>query len=209
MERSFGVKRFSSLMSDAVTELNEEADRVRMETSESAKAESTAETLPGEESESGRQLSTLGETLVFKGQLNAAEDLLIQGKVEGSIMHSGSNLTIGAHGNVKADIEAQRVIVQGTMQGDIRASEAIVVEPSAKVKGNMYAPRIALKEGARFKGTIDMDGFSAGKPEPQSGKVPGGKPASRDGSAGSAGGADKKQAAGDELNDRSVDNLLG
>jgi hypothetical protein len=49
------------------------------------------------------------------------------------------------------------VIVQGGVQGDIRGVEAVTIEPSARVNGNIYAPRIGLKEGAKFKGSIDMD----------------------------------------------------
>jgi len=102
-------------------------------------------------------LSVIGKTLVFKGELSAEEDLLIQGKVEGTIRHNASNLTIGAHGNVTADIDARSVIVQGQVTGDIRGEVAIVVEPSARVEGNLLAPQIGLKEGASFKGTVDMD----------------------------------------------------
>jgi cytoskeletal protein CcmA (bactofilin family) len=104
-----------------------------------------------------RDLSVIGQTLVFKGELTANEDLLIQGRVEGTIMHRAQNLTIGANGDVKADITAQRVIVQGRVQGNIRASESIVLEPSAHVIGNLVAARIGVKEGAKFKGHIDMD----------------------------------------------------
>lgn len=105
----------------------------------------------------GHTLSVIGQSLVFKGKLSAQEDLLIQGRVEGSINHDGTTLTIGAHGDVKADIVARRMIIQGAVHGDIRASDAIVVEASARVKGNLFAPRIALKEGAKFQGAVDMD----------------------------------------------------
>lgn len=107
-------------------------------------------------SAAARNLSVLGPSVVFKGKLSAEEDLLIQGRVEGSINHTAPNLTIGAQGDVKADIVAQKVIVQGKVQGDIRASDAVIVEPSAQVLGNIFAPRVALKEGAKFSGRIDM-----------------------------------------------------
>jgi len=102
-------------------------------------------------------LSVIGETLVFLGDLTAEEDLLIQGQVSGSIQHRAQNLTIGASGDVRADIVAQHVIIQGKVRGDVRASESIIVAASARVQGNLYAPVIGLKEGARFKGSIDMD----------------------------------------------------
>jgi cytoskeletal protein CcmA (bactofilin family) len=105
-----------------------------------------------------RQLSVIGPTLVFKGNLSAEEDLLIQGRVEGTVRHGGANLTIGAHGTVHADIDACKVIVQGKVRGDVRASESVVIEPSANVQGDIFAPRIGIKDGAHFKGSIDMDG---------------------------------------------------
>jgi len=118
-----------------------------------------------------RNLSVIGQTLKFKGDLVAEEDLLIQGRVNGTISHRAKNLTIGAHGDVKANISAQNVIVQGKINGEIRATESVVVEPSAFVIGDIYAPRVGLKEGAKFKGSIDMDAdpsASSGKPTPRS-----------------------------------------
>ena len=109
----------------------------------------------------GNALSVIGQSLVFKGKLSAQEDLLIQGRVEGSIRHNGTTLTIGAHGEVKADIVARKVIIQGAVHGDIRASDAIVLEASARVQGNLFSPRIALKDGAKFQGAIDMEGGAA------------------------------------------------
>ena len=103
-----------------------------------------------------RELSVLGQSLVFKGELEAEEDLMIDGRVEGTITHRAQHLTIGPHGDVRADIMANRVLVQGRVTGNIRATEAIVIEPSAHVAGNLYAPRIGLKEGAEFDGRIQM-----------------------------------------------------
>ena len=79
--------------------------------------------------------SVLGKTLVFKGELTANEDLLIHGRVEGSITQTASHLAIGAHGDVKGDITGQRVIIQGKLEGDVRAAESIVIEASANVRG--------------------------------------------------------------------------
>ena len=118
-----------------------------------------------------RNLSVIGQTLKFKGDLIAEEDLLIQGSVKGTIDHRAKNLTIGAHGNVTANIVAENVIVQGKVQGEIRATESVVVEPSARVVGDIFAPRVGLKEGAKFKGSIDMDAdpTTAGSAARQSG----------------------------------------
>jgi len=111
-----------------------------------------------EDIEKSSTLSVFGASLAFKGTLVADEDLLIQGTVHGSIEHDAENLTIGVNGKVTADIRARSVLVQGDVKGDIYATERIVVEASAHVTGDLFSPSIGLKEGARFKGSIDMDG---------------------------------------------------
>lgn len=105
--------------------------------------------------------STLGPTLYFKGDLSAEEDLLIQGRVEGSITHT-QRLTIGPQGVVKANIHAQLIVVEGTVDGDLTAEKAIFVKETAKVCGNIFAPVVSILEGASFSGNIDMDGKKAG-----------------------------------------------
>jgi cytoskeletal protein CcmA (bactofilin family) len=104
--------------------------------------------------------SILGPTLYFKGDLSAEEDLLIQGRVEGSITHT-PRLTVGPQGTVKANIRAQLIIVEGTVDGDLTADKSIFVKDTAKVCGNMFAPSVSILEGASFTGSIDMNGKKA------------------------------------------------
>jgi cytoskeletal protein CcmA (bactofilin family) len=106
------------------------------------------------------RMSVLGPTLYFKGDLTAEEDLLIQGRVEGSITHT-QRLTVGAQGTVKANIRALLIIVEGTVEGDLQAEKAIFIKEGAKVIGNIYAPVVSILEGASFSGNIDMDGKRA------------------------------------------------
>jgi cytoskeletal protein CcmA (bactofilin family) len=104
--------------------------------------------------------SVLGPTLYFKGDLSAEEDLLIQGRVEGTITHT-QRLTVGVQGTVKANIRAQLIIVEGTVDGDLHAEKSIFVKETAKVWGNIFAPTVCILEGASFSGNIDMDGKKA------------------------------------------------
>jgi hypothetical protein len=60
-----------------------------------------------------KNVSVIGPTLVFKGELSADEDLVIEGDIEGTIAHHKKHLTIGKQGRVKADIHASSVIVEG------------------------------------------------------------------------------------------------
>ena len=104
--------------------------------------------------------SVLGPTLKFKGELKADEDLLIQGRIEGSIKHS-SSLTIGEGGHVKADVTAEYIAVEGSVDGDLKGSKCVKVRESAKINGNIVSPKVSLVEGATFNGKIDMDGDPA------------------------------------------------
>ena len=103
-----------------------------------------------------KQLSVLGPTLVFKGELSAEEDLLIQGRVEGSIEHN-QNLTVGREGSVKANVKAQYITVEGNVEGDLFGTKAVLVRESGDIRGNIYSPTVSLVEGAKFNGSIDMD----------------------------------------------------
>lgn len=150
----------------------------------------------------GRHLSVIGATLKFKGELTAEEDLLIQGHVKGTISHRAKNLTIGAHGDVNANILAQNVIIQGKVRGEIRATESVVVQPSAHVVGDIFAPRVGLKEGAKFKGSIDMDADPVAKPTPKPSAKKTAKKSSSKKSAAS------KRSKDDALNDSEVDEVL-
>jgi cytoskeletal protein CcmA (bactofilin family) len=100
--------------------------------------------------------STLGATLRFKGDLIADEDLVIQGQVEGSILHTRS-LTVGTQGRMQGDIRARRIVVQGTVDGDLYALENVTLQSGSTVRGDVFAPKVAIEEGARLSGRIDMD----------------------------------------------------
>ena len=99
--------------------------------------------------------SVLGPTLRFKGELSAQEDLIIQGGVEGSITHTQS-LTIGTDGSMKGDIRARVIVVDGKVEGDLYATEFVHIRATAKVKGNVFAPRVAIQDGAFFQGQVEM-----------------------------------------------------
>ena len=103
-----------------------------------------------------KNVSVIGPTLVFKGELSADEDLVIEGNMEGTIAHHKKHLTIGKQGRVKADIHASSVIVEGRLTGDIHSEGIVSLAKGADVTGNIYCGRIVMEDGARFKGKIDM-----------------------------------------------------
>jgi cytoskeletal protein CcmA (bactofilin family) len=99
--------------------------------------------------------SVLGPTLTFRGgELSVDEDLIIEGTVEGKIAHQNHHLTIGKNGRVKADVKARLITVYGTIEGNLHGDEGVQVMASARVTGNVVAPRVSIETGARFEGSI-------------------------------------------------------
>ena len=105
---------------------------------------------------SGQRTSVLGPTLRFKGELHADEELLIRGRIEGTITHS-QRITVCGEGVVKANIRAQTIVVEGTVEGDLSAEKAIQIKDTARLKGNVSAPSVSIIEGANFNGGVAMD----------------------------------------------------
>lgn len=103
-----------------------------------------------------RSVSVIGPTLVFKGELSADEDLVIQGTIEGTIAHHKKNLTVGKEGRVKADINAASVTIEGHVEGDIHGDDFVELAKSAVVIGNIFCGRIKMADGATFNGSIEM-----------------------------------------------------
>lgn len=101
-------------------------------------------------------VSVIGPTMVFKGELAADEDLIIEGLVEGTIAHHNKHLTVGQKGRVKADIHANSVIVLGQLVGDIHSKGMVSLAKGSDVVGNIYCARVAMEDGAKFKGKVDM-----------------------------------------------------
>ena len=102
------------------------------------------------------RLAGIGKSVQIKGELNGNEDITVEGTVEGKIVLSGHNLTIGTNGRITAEIAAKCVIVNGTVVGNIDAEDRIEVRQGGSVQGDLCAPRVVLAEGARFKGSVDM-----------------------------------------------------
>ncbi|MEM8769007.1 MAG: polymer-forming cytoskeletal protein [Pseudomonadota bacterium] len=102
-------------------------------------------------------LSVIGKTLFVKGEVEAAEDMVVEGRLEGSIKHTANRLIIGVSGVVNADIDAKNLIIEGTVEGNVVGSESVTIAASADVRGNVYTARISIADGAQFSGTVDMD----------------------------------------------------
>jgi cytoskeletal protein CcmA (bactofilin family) len=104
----------------------------------------------------GSDHSLIGPTVVIKGEVTAEENLMVMGRVEGFIDHS-KTVTIHAQGTVAAEVKAEEVLVEGTVDGNVYGTKRVQIAETGNVNGNVYAPRVGVLEGASFKGAIDMD----------------------------------------------------
>jgi cytoskeletal protein CcmA (bactofilin family) len=108
-------------------------------------------------SETSSNQALVGPSITITGGLAGEEDVVIQGKVEGTVQFRQHNVTIGEHGRVKADVFAKEVCVEGKLEGDIFGETLVAVKATGTVRGNITAPRVIMEDGARFKGSIDME----------------------------------------------------
>ena len=98
----------------------------------------------------------IGKSVVIKGELNGSEDLTIEGHVEGTIQLRDHVLTIGPNGKIKAQVFAKAVIVLGEVTGNVTASDKVDIRDAGSVDGDIISPRVAIAEGAHFRGSVDM-----------------------------------------------------
>ncbi|MBM62021.1 MAG: cell shape determination protein CcmA [Acidobacteria bacterium] len=116
-----------------------------------------------------RETVTIGKSIVIKGDVTGSENLTIDGKVEGKIELKQHLLTIGQYGRIQAEVFAKSVVVLGEVAGNIRASEKVAIRDNGTVEGDIVAPRVAIAEGARFRGGIDMQQNAQSKADTKSG----------------------------------------
>ena len=100
--------------------------------------------------------TALGPSVTLRGELTADEDLAIEGQFDGAIHLRDHCLTVGTQGQVKAEIEASRIVVQGAVTGNITARERIEIRKTGRVMGDLVAPAISIEDGAYFKGSIEI-----------------------------------------------------
>lgn len=103
------------------------------------------------------EAAVIGATIRIDGDLRGEEDLRVQGQIKGTVRLKKNSLTIGSQGKVSADVYANTIYVDGIMEGDLIAAERICIRKTAQMRGNIIAPRVSLEDGAKFKGSIEMD----------------------------------------------------
>ena len=122
-----------------------------------------------------KDIVNIGKSVVIKGELNGSEDLTIEGHVEGTIQLKDHVLTIGPNGKIKAQVFAKSVIVLGEVTGNVTASEKVDIRDNGSVDGDIISPRVAIAEGAHFRGSVDMQ-RKAEKAQPAAAAKPAAQP---------------------------------
>ena len=111
--------------------------------------------------------STISAGLKIKGEITGTSDLTIDGETQGKVRLVNGCVTVGPSGQVHADIEARDIVVNGEVQGNLKASESVRIGPSGSVEGSVLTRRIGIDDGARLRGNVEM--IRAGE-APQSAK---------------------------------------
>lgn len=140
-----------------------------------------------------RSPATIGPSIQISGDVTGNEDVIIEGRVEGTVSLNENLLTVGKEGQINATVNARAIFVEGKVEGDLKGDEQVVVQRSGNVRGNIVAPRVTLEDGCRFKGSIDMDvePSSASRGTPHNEKVADIKSASGGGDASASSGLGK------------------
>lgn len=123
--------------------------------------DSSASAREGQERDRERHQASVGGSISISGDLMGDEDLTIEGKVKGKIELKNHNLTIGVNGRIEAEVFAKSVVIMGNMIGDVNASERVEIKESGSLQGNIRSPRLFIADGARFKGSVDMERAAA------------------------------------------------
>jgi cytoskeletal protein CcmA (bactofilin family) len=108
--------------------------------------------------------AALGKNVTIKGQIFAREDLTIDGEVEGTVECQEHRLTIGPNARVQAGLKAREIIIHGSIQGNVDATDKIDIKKEAKLVGDIKTSRIVIEDGAYFKGSIDISKAVVNKP---------------------------------------------
>ena len=99
--------------------------------------------------------SKITSGLKIQGDLSGSSDLFIDGEVQGKIRLDRARVTVGPNGRVQADIEAREIVVEGNVQGNLKAGESARFGASSTVSGSIVSPRIGIDDGAKLRGKIE------------------------------------------------------
>lgn len=101
-----------------------------------------------------RTTARIGTSVTIKGDVIGAEDLTIDGQVEGTIALGDHTLTVGVGAAIRAELKARAVVISGAITGNVTATERIEIRETGSVNGDITAPRLSVREGAVLGGRV-------------------------------------------------------
>ncbi|HWE85411.1 MAG TPA: polymer-forming cytoskeletal protein [Terracidiphilus sp.] len=101
-------------------------------------------------------VARIGKSIVIKGELKGGEDLVIDGRVEGTVQLSEHRLTIGPNADVAADLTAQDVLILGKVHGNLVATGRVELRAGCVVEGDVRAYRLAIEDNAVLRGKVEL-----------------------------------------------------
>ena len=124
--------------------------------------------------EEGSKVANIGKAISIRGDLTGNEDMVIEGQVEGKVDLPNNQLTVGANGNVKAEIHAKGVVIIGHVVGNVIGVERVEIQATGSVEGDVTAPKLVVAEGAQINGAIQMTqkGNRTGAADPETPATP-------------------------------------
>jgi cytoskeletal protein CcmA (bactofilin family) len=111
--------------------------------------------VPSSAAPNSSNISKISSGLKIQGDVSGSSDLYIDGDVTGKIRLSNARVTVGPNGRVQAEIEARDIVVDGSVQGNLKAGESARFGSSSRVVGSVLSPRIGIEDGARLRGKIE------------------------------------------------------
>jgi len=103
----------------------------------------------------GSNASKITSGLKINGEISGSADLYIDGEVQGKLRLVNARVTVGPNGRVQADIEAREIMIDGTVNGNLKAGERAHFGSSSRVNGSVLTPRIGIDDGARLRGKVE------------------------------------------------------
>jgi cytoskeletal protein CcmA (bactofilin family) len=101
-----------------------------------------------------RVAAWIGRGVAIEGNITSTQDLRIDGTVKGAIEVGGHTLTVGAGAAITANVVAKSVLINGSVIGNVTASERIELQATGSVQGDLTSPRVVMAEGAHVQGKI-------------------------------------------------------
>ncbi|MGD1211033.1 MAG: polymer-forming cytoskeletal protein [Candidatus Acidiferrales bacterium] len=100
--------------------------------------------------------SRIHSGLRIHGEISGSSDLYIDGEMQGKIRLGSARVVVGPNGNVQADIEARGIVIDGSVQGNLKAGESVHLGKTGRLQGSVVTPRIGIDDGARLRGKVEM-----------------------------------------------------